>query len=283
MKKRQIILSYGGIALGALVLALGLQLFLVPARLSSGGVSSVATVLFYTLGVPLSLTNLVANALLLLLGLRVLGRTAVLRTVAGVLFLSLFLELAVFLPSFETEPLIASLLGGLLVGAGVGLVIRYGGSTGGSDLAALMLHRHFPHISVPLMIMVIDCLIILLSGIVFQSLSVGFYSLLSLVAATRVSSFVCTVGDLAKSLFVLSQRHEEIAACILSDFSRGATGIRCRGMYAGREGVMLLTVVSPKELPRLVKMVKGLDPAAFIIVSDARAVLGEGFKNGDIL
>ena len=87
MKKRQIILSYGGIALGALVLALGLQLFLVPARLSSGGVSSVATVLFYTLGVPLSLTNLVANALLLLLGLRVLGRTAALRTVAGVLFL----------------------------------------------------------------------------------------------------------------------------------------------------------------------------------------------------
>lgn len=283
MKKRQIAFIYLGIACGTLLLAAGLQFFLVPARLSSGGVSSVATVLYHLFGIPLSVTNLVANGLLFALGFRLLGRTALFRTAAGVLFLSLFLELGAFLPSCATgDVLIDASLGGLLVGAGIGLVIRLGGSTGGSDLAALMLHRFLPHISVPLMIMVIDCGIILTAALVFKSLSVAFYSILALIVSTKVSSFLCTVGDTAKSVFILSEKNPEIAQRILSGFSRGVTGLPCRGMYSEREGLMLLAAVSPKELPHLVKAIREIDRRAFIIVSDAREVLGEGFKEGEV-
>lgn len=278
MKKKQIIFAYGGIALGTLLLALGLHMFLVPAKLSPGGISSLATILYHLFGVPLSITNLVVNAALFGLGFRYLFRATVFRAVAGVLFLSFFLELVTFLPTFETEPLIAAALGGLLAGAGVGLVIRCGGSTGGSDLAALVLHRFIPYISVPVMIMIIDCTIISMSGIVFRSLPVAFYSVLSLLVATKVASFLCTVGDLAKSVFILSSEHETISQRILSEFARGVTGIDSHGMYSGKDKMMLLSVVSPKQLPRLVKMVREIDRHAFIVVTDAREVLGEGFK-----
>jgi uncharacterized membrane-anchored protein YitT (DUF2179 family) len=141
-----------------------------------------------------------------------------------------------------------------------------------------MLHRFIPYISVPVMIMIIDCTIISISGIVFRSLPVAFYSILSLLVSTKVASFLCTVGDLAKSVFILSKEHETITARILSEFERGVTGIESRGMYSGQENLMLLSVVSPKQLPQLVKMVREIDKHAFIIVSDAREVLGEGFK-----
>jgi uncharacterized membrane-anchored protein YitT (DUF2179 family) len=278
MKKKQIVLAYGGIALGSFLLAIGLQLFLVPGKLSPGGISSLATILYHLFGVPLSITNLVVNAALFILGFRFLSRATILRTVVGVLFCSLFLEVATWMPVVNTEPLIAAALGGMFVGAGVGLVIRCGGSTGGSDLGALMLHRFIPYISVPVMIMIIDCTIISISGIVFRSLPVAFYSILSLLVSTKVASFLCTVGDLAKSVFILSKEHETITARILSEFERGVTGIESRGMYSGQENLMLLSVVSPKQLPQLVKMVREIDKHAFIIVSDAREVLGEGFK-----
>ncbi|MBQ8350935.1 MAG: YitT family protein [Clostridia bacterium] len=280
MKKKQVILSYAGIALGTFLLALGIVLFLNPAKLSPGGISSLATILYHLFGVKLSITNLVVNGALFLLGFRFLTRATFIRTVVGVLSLSLFFELATLIPVVVIEDqLVSSALGGLLVGAGVGLVIRCGGSTGGSDLAALMLHRLIPYISVPIMIMIIDCTIITVSGIVFKSLSVAFYSVLSLAVSTKVASFVCTVGDTAKSVFILSSEHQAITERILSEFERGVTGIDSHGMYSGKDRLMLLSVVSPKQLPRLVKMVKEIDRHAFIIVSDAREVLGEGFKN----
>lgn len=278
MRKKELVLDYLLIAAGTLLLALGLNLFLAPIRLSSGGISALGTIFLHLLRIPLSVTNLFFNVILFLVGYRYLGKSSVVKTLAGILLLSLFLQITSYLPVYTEDMWMATLAGGLLVGLGVGLVVRREGSTGGSDFAALILNRFLPHVSVATFIMIIDCTIIVLAGIVFRSVTVTLYSVVSLFLATRVSDAILSMGSLAKSIYVLSPKSEEIAQTIMQRFERGVTGIQSKGMYSEKNSLMLLCVVSPKELPILVNMVRSLDKSAFIIISDAREVVGEGFQ-----
>ncbi len=272
--------KYLWIALGCLLLALGLNLFLVPFRLSPGGISTLGTVGLYLFRIPLSLTSLLLNTLLFLLGFRYLKGEVLVKGVWGVILVSGFLQLTAVLPPLTEDLLMGTVGGGVLVGLGVGLVIRMGGSTGGSDLAALLLHRFFPHLPIAGLILGIDCGVLLLAGAVFESLSVTFYSLLSLGVAAKVTDLILGMGSLAKSVTVVSGKSREIAACIMEQFSRGVTGIYGRGMYGQCDAMLLLCAVSPKELPALVQAIREIDGSAFLIISDAREVLGEGFKKG---
>ena len=281
MKKdlRTVLWDYLQITLGCAILAVGLHLFLVPNRISSGGVSTLATVFFYLFDIPLSVTTLVLNALLLVLGYRYLGRSAVIKTVVGVVVLAGFLELTTLLPVYTEDVLMATLGGGVLVGVGVGLVIRRDASTGGSDFAALVLKRFFPHLSTARLILIIDCIIIAVSGVVFRSLTVTLYSLVAMFLCSKVADLILEHGTAAKSVYILSSKTDEIAALVLRDFSRGVTGIYSRGVYTEKDRMMLLCVVSPKELPRLMRAVRALDRTAFAIITDVREVVGEGFRS----
>lgn len=276
MKKK--FLDYSLIALGSLLLAAALNLFLAPNKISSGGVSSIGTVLLHLFGVPLSVTNMAFNIVLFLLGYRFLGKGAVFKTVAGVVLLSLFLQLTAYFPAYTGDPLVATLLGGLLMGTGVGLVVRQGASTGGSDLAAMILHRFAPHISIAMFILIIDCAIIIGAALVFRSITVAGYSLLSLAVASRLTDGLLTLGHSAKAVQIFSKKHAAISAAIMTRLERGVTGLHSRGLYSREEGLTLLCVVSPKQLPKLIALIKETDPAAFIVVTDAREVLGEGFQ-----
>ena len=284
MKKsvRVAVWDYIQIALGCAILAVGMNSFLVPSRISSGGVGTLATVLLYLLNIPLSVTTLVLNALLLLFGYQYLGKAAVVKTVVGVALLSGFLALAEYLPIYTEDVLMATLGGGLLIGLGVGLVVRREASTGGSDFAALILRRFFPHLSTARLILVIDCAIIAVSGLVFRSLTVTLYSLVAMVVASKVTDLILIHGTEAKSVYVLSSKTDEISEIVLRDFSRGVTGIYSKGVYSERDRMMLLCVVSPKELPRLIRAVRRLDPTAFVIISDVREVFGEGFQQTSV-
>ncbi len=268
------------ILLGTLALCIGLRLFLVPFKLSPGGVSTVSTVLFYLFRVPLSFTNLFVNGVLFLFGYKYLGKDGILKTACGVIFTSLFLAVLDNISFGQGDVFAASVFGGILMGLGVGLAVRQEASTGGSDFAALILHRFFPHISVSLFILLIDLIIIFLSGLIFKSFSTSFYSALALAVSMKTTDLILAFGDAAKSVYILSDKTEEISAAIGEVFSRGTTGIPARGMYRKTEGLMLLSVVSPKELPSLIHLIRRMDPSAFLIVSDAREVLGEGFKSG---
>ncbi len=277
-KALKIFIEYSLIALGTFLLALGINQFAIPFKISSGGVSTIGTVLLYLFHIPLSVTNIVFNAILFLLGFRLLGKESVIKTVAGIIFLSVFYELTAFFPAYTEDIFIASVVGGVLIGLGVGLVIRQEASTGGSDFAALMLSRFFPHVSVSVLIMIIDLAIVFLSGIVFGSLTITFYSAIVLFIATKVSDAILVLGDSAKSAYIFSAKNQEIADAIMKKFNRGVTGLYSKGMYSGNDNTMLLCVVSPKELPFLAHLVRGIDKNAFIIISDVKEVLGEGFK-----
>ena len=280
MKKKigKILLEYLLIALGTFLLALGINMFLLPFKISSGGVSSIATVLYYLFGIPLSVTTILFNAVLFIFSFKFLEKSSIIKTVAGIVFLSGFLEVTSLFPVYTEDLFIATVIGGVLIGAGVGLVIRQEASTGGSDFAALMLSRIFPHISVAVLIMIIDCAIVIFSGLVFKSITIMFYSAIALFIATKVSDAIIVMGDVAKSVYIFSSKNDEISSAIMEKFSRGVTGIYSKGMYSEADSTMLLSVVSPKELPFLIHLVRSIDKNAFIIVYDAKEVLGEGFK-----
>ncbi|MBQ8235915.1 MAG: YitT family protein [Clostridia bacterium] len=277
-KAKPYILDFSLILVGCFVLALGINVFLAPNMISSGGISSVGTILLHLFGVDLWITNLVANLVLFLLGFRFLGKYAVLKTTAGILFLSAFLWLTDFFPKFSEDMILATVVGGVLVGLGVGLVVRRDGSTGGSDFAALMIKRFLPHVSIANLILIMDCAVIVLSGIVFKSVTITIYSVISMYISSKVTDWVVLRGDAAKSVQIISSKNEEIARMIMEKFERGVTGVHCKGMYSEKEGLMLLCLVSPKELPRLANAVRRIDPSSFMVIGDAREVLGEGFK-----
>lgn len=163
------------------------------------------------------------------------------------------------------------------MGVGVGLVVMRDGSTGGSDYAALILNRIFPHVSIATFILVIDTAVILLSGIVFRNFSIMLYSVISLYISTKVTDFLLIRGDFAKSVTVISPESEQIAAEIMEKMERGVTGFYTHGFYTERDGKSLVCIVRSREVSTVLGIVEKYDRAAFTYISDVRKVRGEGF------
>ena len=190
MQFTKVLREYFFIALGSFILAFAINFFLVPLKISTGGVSGLATVIYYIFSLPLSITTLIINMTLFFFGYKTLKKDSVIKTVAGIVFLSAFLEITSKFSVYSDDILIASIFGGILVGVGVGITVLFGGSTGGSDFAALILHRLFPKISVAVYIFLIDSSIIILSAFVFRDYTVVSYSLISLYISTRVTDYI---------------------------------------------------------------------------------------------
>ncbi len=279
MKKvKSVVVEHLIISAGSLILAIAINVFLAPNKTSGGGVAAIATVLLHLFGIKMAFTNLVCNAVLFLVGYKFLGKYALVKTVTGILTLSLFLELTTGFPAYTDDITASTIIGGVLMGIGIGLAVRCGASTGGSDFAALTINKLMPHISVARIILIIDILIIAVSGVVFGSFTVTVYSAVALYICSAVMDAVVTMGNTAKGVQIISSAYMDIADGIMKEYRRGVTGITSVGMYTGKDGKMLYCVVSPKQLPGVVKLVKNIDEKAFIIITDVREVLGEGFR-----
>lgn len=279
MKSKKLITDLMFLTVGCILLSVSINVFLLPYKISAGGISTVGTVLLHLFGIKMSLTNLFFNAVLFIFGYKKLGKYAVVQTASGIILLSIFLELTSHIPIYSQNELIAVLSGGIFMGAGVGMIVKIGASTGGSDFAGLILKKFFPHISLAKLILAIDCFIVVVAGIVFKSYTVTFYSVIALFVSSVVTDKIITFGDDAKMLQVFSAETEKISNCILNEYERGVTGVHCRGMYSNEERLMLLCVITPKELPVYMNMIKETDKNAFIIICDVHKVIGEGFKS----
>ena len=278
MKSKKLITDLMFLTVGCVLLSVSINVFLLPYKISAGGISTVGTVLLHLFGIKMSLTNLFFNAVLFIFGYKKLGKYAVVQTASGIILLSIFLELTSYIPTYSQNELVAVLSGGIFMGAGVGMIVKIGASTGGSDFAGLILKKFFPHISLAKLILAIDCFIVVVAGIVFKSYTVTFYSVIALFVSSVVTDKIITFGDDAKMLQVFSAETEKISNCILNEYERGVTGVHCRGMYSNEERLMLLCVITPKELPVYMNMIKETDKNAFVIICDVHEVIGEGFK-----
>lgn len=269
--------SYLVITLGSLLTAVGLDMFLIPNRIAAGGVSGLATLAFYLFGLPVGFTMLVINIPMFLGSLRLLGARFGIKTLYGFLTLSAFIELLEpVITSPTDDPLLAAVYGGVIVGVGLGLVFRAGGTTGGTDLAAQLLLKFFATSSGQALLF-FDGLVIALAAFVFST-ELALYALISVFITSRVIDVVQEGVNTGRAAIIISDHGKEIAQAILTCLDRGVTFLEGTGGYSQRKKEILLVVVNRSQITQLKVLVSEIDPAAFVLVSNANEVLGEGFK-----
>jgi uncharacterized membrane-anchored protein YitT (DUF2179 family) len=190
----------------------------------------------------------------------------------------LFIDLFAKIPPITDDLLLAALAGGAMMGLGLGLVFRQDSTTGGTDLAARLLHKSVPHISVAQVLLVIDVLVVLAAAISYRSYELALYAVVTLVVTTRIIDSVMVGINVSKSAYVISQKSDEVGSSLLKELNRGVTGLQGRGLYTGSNREVLVCVLKSREVPRLKRIVSEIDPNAFVFITDAREVFGEGFQ-----
>lgn len=279
------LLEFGYIVLGGAIIGLTLVWFAAPAHIVAGGVTGVAIILShiceYIFGFPLSLglLNLVFNIPLFVFGFIKIGFKFVRKSCLGMLMLSFWLFVFENIPiliDLQGDILLAALLNAVGVGLGLALVIRAGATTGGADLFSACIHKISPRLSISHVIFLVDAIIITAGLVVFGPIQ-ALYSILSAFIVAKVMSGFLGGVKFAKTVYILSDKSEEISKAIFKKLNRGNTGVQVKGMYSKKQGHMLLVVVKPYELPDLKNVIKEVDEDAFIIISSAQEVLGTGF------
>lgn len=274
----KILKEIAGVSVGVVLIALGLDLFLIPNKIAAGGVSGAATILHYVTGVPVGAAMLALNLPLFAMGIYRLGLRFGFRSLYGTVALSLAVDLlAPFLPVPTHDILLAGLFGGVLTGLGLGLVFRFNGTTGGTDLAAAVL-RTYTGANIGQLLFLVDATVVVAAGLAFKSAELAMYALITVFVTAWLIDLVQGGFSYAKAFLIISDRSPEIAAAIVSEIDRGATSWPGRGVYTGREKDILLSVVNRSEVTRLKEIVYKIDQDAFVIMADVHDVLGEGFK-----
>jgi len=263
------------ITAGVAVSVCGLNLFLVPNKIAAGGISGIATILYHLFGFPLGITIAALNVPLFVLGYRFAGRSFAIRTAYALALYSLLAEV-VPVPASQ-DMFLGCVYGGVLMGAGIGVVVRCGGSTGGTDMAAKMLTSRFKHVGIGAFVFGIDFVVISAAGFVFEP-QAALYAIASLYVSTKLIE-VITVGlSVSKAFYIISDKNDEIARAIIERLSRGVTAITAKGVYSGAPKQVLLCVLRwHTEGAKLKRIVKSIDEKAFVIVADVKEVMGEGF------
>jgi uncharacterized membrane-anchored protein YitT (DUF2179 family) len=252
-------------------------MFLIPNKVAAGGVSGMATVLHYLLGVPVGATMLALNIPLFIASVKVLGVKFGVRTLYGAAILSVAIDVtAPFIPVLTRDLLLSSLYGGVLSGVGMGLVFRFEGTTAGTDLAAAIINK-LTRISVGQALLAVDFFVITSAGIAFQSAELGLYALLSLFLTSHVIDLVQEGLSTAKAFLIMSDESTRVAERIMHDLGRGVTFFHGKGAWTGQTREVVFCVVSTSEVTRIKHLVHSIDPLAFVIVADTHEVMGEGF------
>lgn len=270
------ITEYAMLITGSLIVAISFNLFLNPNRIATGGVSGISTILHAKLALEPAFTQWALNIPLFFLGLWMLGGKFGVKTAAGSVILPLFVLLTRHWESPTHNILLATIYGGIGVGAGLGLVFRGRASTGGLDVAAQILHK-MTGISLGLALASFDGLVILAAGLFF-SWEKALYALIGLFVTSKTIDVVQLGFSVSKVAFIITAKTEEISSAVLYDLDRGLTRLHGQGGYTGDERPVLMVVVGKRETSKLKALVRQVDPHAFVIISDTTEVFGEGFK-----
>jgi uncharacterized membrane-anchored protein YitT (DUF2179 family) len=266
-----------GIILGCFISALALNMLLVPNKVAPGGASGIAVIIHHFYGINVALVLVLVNVPLFILAWYLLGTRFGINALMGILLLPLFVALTQsHVPVITEDLLLASVYGGILLGIGIGIVFRSQGTTGGTALAAQLLHRYMG-LTVGQGILGIDFFVVFLAGVVFDA-ELAMYGLIAVLVSARVIDLVQQGLRNAKAAFIISNDPQAISKAILDDLQRGATVLEGRGAWSRAEREVLLCVVNSSEITRLKTMIAAIDPHAFVIVTDIQEVLGEGFS-----
>ena len=283
-RKQERLLPYLYIILGTAVLALSIQCFFEPIGLVTGGFTGLAIVIKSLTngvikdGVPIWLSNILLNTPVFIIAYIIKGRKFVGRTVFGAIMLSVWLYIIPTMDMSQGDFLLAAIFGAVFSGAGIGLVLRGHATTGGTDMVAALIQMKLKHYSIPQIMQILDGIVVL-TGLYVFGIRPGMYAIVAIFVATKVTDIVLEGFRYSKAAYIITNKHEEIAKKIMEDIDRGVTGIHAMGMYTGDEKCVLYCVVSMREIIEVEELVREIDSNAFVIVSDVREVLGEGFSD----
>ncbi|WMM23743.1 YitT family protein [Tissierella sp. MB52-C2] len=268
--------SYVLIAIGVFLMAISLVYFLAPNTIAPGGVTGFAVVLEKTVGIPIYITNLAVNIPLFLLGAKALGKSTALKTLYATFLLSLFIK--VLQPMILTHDLLLSaIFGGVLMGIGLGVVFKFGGTTGGTDLAGSILNKKFPNLSTATFMTIIDFCVVIFAGVVEKNIEISLYSVIAMFVIMKVIDMILEGIGYLKGFYIVTTKAEEVSQRLMVEIERGVTALKGKGMYTKEDKDVLLCVVNRAQFTKVKEIVKEVDPFAFIMVSEMSEVLGEGF------
>ncbi len=291
--------------LGSLLAAVAVNVFYVPIRLTMGGVSGIVSIIYQLTGrgefLPFGVLFTILNIPLFILGWRFVHLNLVWRSLVGTVVYSVLIDLTEpALQSFfsayldrplgggAADPLVFCLIGGAVFGAGLGLVLRAGYTTGGIDILAVILRKKTSFLSIGQFLLILDALIVLASAIAYikqpePGILLALYSFISLYISAKGVDIVLEGFDFCRTAYIISTKSDAIAVDIMQNLDRGVTELKGRGLYTGQDRDVLLCVLSARQVPQLKNIVAEIDPAAFVFVHEAREVLGEGFERSNTL
>jgi len=280
--RHHVIGDYLLITVGTALMAFAVASIYDPVGLVTGGFSGISIIVKQVTeawipgGIPLAVTNLALNIPFFFVAIYLKGFRYIIKTLYATVMLSVWLYILPVIPLAEGDLLLSSLYGGILMGAGIGMVFVAQATTGGTDLIAAIIQHYWKHYSVADIMQFIDGLIVILGAAMF-GIQMTLYAIISIYLVSKVADGLIEGMKFSKAAFIITKYPEELAAALMKEIDRGVTGISAQGMYSGEKKNMLFCVVARKEIVRLKEVTLELDPDAFVIVADAREVLGEGF------
>lgn len=268
------------VMIGAMIMAVGLELFLVPNQIMDGGIVGISIIISHLLSLPLGIFIFVLNIPFIFLGYKQLGKTFAILTGIGITTLSVTTIGLHNLEPFTTDSLLATVFGGIVLGMGVGIVIRYGGSLDGTEILAILFNRKLPF-SVGEIVMFMNVIIFSAAGFIF-SWQQAMYSIMAYYIASKMIDVVIQGLEESKSIYIISDETDEIGQAIMDHLGRGVTFLHGEGAYTGDNKKVIFTVITRIEESKLKTIVEEIDPHAFLAIGNIAEVSGGRFKKKDI-
>lgn len=270
--------EYFFITIGCVLMAIGVSLFLLPNELSIGGFAGIATIVYYVLKIPLGTMMLILNIPLLLIAYFKVGKELFLRSIYGTLIFSVMVDLLDKFQPLTHDSFLGCIYGGIIAGIGTAIILKYRASTGGSDLLSYVIRAYKPQYRTSNLILIIDSIIITINVFFFRTIEVGLYSAIAIFLMGKMIDLIFEGVNFTKTILIISPKYKEIAEKIGNEVNRGSTGLYSKGMYTNEEKMTLLCVGSRTESYIIESIAKKVDDTAFIIILNAREVIGKGFK-----
>jgi uncharacterized membrane-anchored protein YitT (DUF2179 family) len=266
------------IVLGCMISAFGISVFLLPNQLSNGGFAGIATIFYYFLKIPMSLTIIILNIPFFIWGYFKLGKNFIFKTIFATILYSVFIDLFSGVTSLTDDRFLASIYGGIFVGLGLSLIFKGGSSTGGTDLIAYIIQIYKRDFRISNVLVGLDVIVVFLNLIFFKQVEIGLYSTIAIVISGKMIDIVFEGINFSKMIYIISDKSEEISDKLLKDLDKGLTGFYGKGMYTQKDRTIIMSVTNRRNIINIKEVAKQIDPYAFIIITDAREVYGLGFK-----
>lgn len=267
-----------GTLIGAFFMAVGVSLFLLPNQLSSGGIAGIATITYYLFEFPMGTVIILINIPLFLFSAYKIGKKFLVKSIIGTISISIFIDILDKFPPITEDRFLACIYGGIIIGIGTAIILKSNSSTGGTDLISYITREYRPSVKMGTIIVVLDTIIVALNVILLKEIEIGLYSAIAIYLSGKIIDILFEGVYFTKLLFIITDKSEEIAKEIGEKYERGTTGLYGKGMYKQEDKLILMCAASRGNITKIKMSVQKIDPNSFVIVTNAREVLGLGFK-----